>query len=384
MRTAILASLAFLATAAAVKAQLALQLTTGVDGGISVPASPLLVPPTGITVEAWITYDDSTIPLDGFFYWPTIVRQNLQNGQEVYNLRVGAANTSSRRIEWIIRAGTSLQSVSYTFAAGEFAQFTHVAATFDGQNMRIFKNGVQVAARTLGTLTELVNTGDVLRIGNGDASAPGRETWNGKIDELRIWPVARTASEILSTKDQSLGTLPGKLLNFTLDGFEFDLSSGLIGATFGTTAYAAGAPSLVPQYPVVAAVGQSSSTCGRSIDALVTTVPSIGNADFAIWAARGPRPTVSGLGLLFGATAAAPVGLPPVLGVDLAFDINTVVYQVAVLPPTTLLGNARWPLPIPNDSAFPGVSLLFQWAFFDSVCGSQGITASDGVQFTLQ
>ena len=54
------------------------------------------------------------------------------------------------------------------------------------------------------------------------------------------------------------------------------------------------------------------------------------------------------------------------------------------MPPTTLLGNARWPLPIPNDSAFPGVSLLFQWAFFDSVCGSQGITASDGVQFTLQ
>lgn len=384
MRIAFFASFALLVTASLAPAQLALQLTTGVDGGISVPADPLLVPPTGITVEAWITYDDSTIPLDGQLYWPTIVRQNLQNGQEVYNLRVGAGNTASRRLEWIVRAGTQLQNVSYTFAAGEFAQFTHVAATFDGQNMRIFKNGAQVASRTLTTLTELVNTGDVLRIGNGDAVAPGRETWNGRIDELRIWPVARTAGEILSTKDLTLGTLPGKVLNFPLDGFELDLSSGLLGTTFGTTSYVAGAPGLVGSFPAVGAIGQSTTTCGRTIDSLVTTIPAIGNSEFALWAARGPRPTVAPIGLLFGSVNPAPSGFPPVLGVDVAFDLNAVVYQLSLVPATSLLGNARWPLPIPNDSAFPGVSLVFQWAFLDSTCGPQGITASDGLQFTFQ
>jgi hypothetical protein len=57
---------------------------------------------------------------------------------------------------------------------------------------------------------------------------------------------------------------------------------------------------------------------------------------------------------------------------------------VAILGPTTLLGNARWPLPLPNDPAFPGATLYFQWAFLDSVCGPQGITASDGLQVTLQ
>ncbi len=384
MRTALLSTLAFTLAVATAPAQIGLQLTTGVDGGIVIPADPLLVPPTGITVEAWITFNDSTIPLNGLFYWPTIVRQNIQNGQEVYNLRVSSGNTGARSLQWTVRVNGQLQSVSYVFAAGEFVPWTHVAATYDGQNLRIYKNGAQVAARTLTTTAELVYSGDVLRIGNGDPVAPGRETWNGMIDELRIWPVARTAGEILSTKNQSLGALPGKLLNFTLDGFEIDISSGLIGATFGTTAYAAGAPLAQLVSTSVSSFGQSTTTCGRSIDALVASVPSIGNADFAIWAARGPRPAQSGVGLLFGAVAQAQPGLPPALGVNVAFDLNSVVYQVAILGPTTLLGNARWPLPLPNDPAFPGATLYFQWAFLDSVCGPQGITASDGLQVTLQ
>lgn len=384
MRTALAASFVLFATAALAPAQFALQLATGVDGGISVPADPLLVPPTGITVEAWITYDDSTIPINGLFYWPTIVRQNLGNGQEVYNLRVGAGSSATRRLEWIVRVGTQLQNVSYTFAVGEFANWTHVAATYDGQSMRIFKNGVQVATRTLTTLTELVYAGDVLRIGNGDASAPGRETWNGAIDELRIWPVARSAGEILSTKDLSLGQLPGKLLNFTLDGFEFDVSSGLLGTLFGTTTYVPGVPGVGGASPSVIAIGQSTTNCGRTIDSMVTTIPSIGNNEFALWAVRGPRPTVAPIGLIFGSVNPAPSGFPPVLGVNVAFDLNAVIYQLSLVPATSLLGNARWPLPIPNDSAFPGVSLVFQWAFLDSTCGPQGITASDGLQFTFQ
>ena len=383
MRNALIASFAAL-LAAEVPAQIGLQLTTGVDGGISVPADPLLVPPTGITVEAWITFDDSTIPLNGLFYWPTIVRQNIQNGQEVYNLRVSSGNTNARSLQWTVRAAGQLQSVGYTFAAGELAPWTHVAATYDGQNLRIFKNGAQVATRTMPTANELVYNGDVLRIGNGDAVAPGRETWNGMIDELRIWPVARTAGEILATKDKALGYLPGKMLNFPLDGHAIDIGSGLFGATFGTTSFAGGAPTLVPLNPSVAAVGVSSTNCARSIDALLASAPTIGNADFAIWAARGPRPANSGLGILFGAVAQAAPGLPPVLGVQPAFDLNSVVYQVAILGPTNALGNARWPLPLPNDPAFSNVTLWFQWAFADATCGAQGLTTSDGLQVTLQ
>lgn len=377
-------ALSLFAFAAMLPAQLGLQLTTGADGGVSVPADPLLVPPTGITVEAWITYDDASVPINGLFYWPTIVRQNIQNGQEVYNLRVGAGSTAARRLEWIVRAGGQLQSVSWNFAAGELAAFSHIAATYDGQTLAIYKNGVLVASRLLAAVNELVYSGDVLRIGNGDPVAPGRETWNGTIDELRIWPVARTAAEIQATMNQGLGTFPGKVLNFTLDGHTIDVASGLVGATFGAVNFVPAAPGLQYQFPAVAAVGQSTTSCGRSIDALVTTVPELGNQAFAVWAVRGPRPAQSQVGILFGSLAPAPAGLPPVLGVDLAIDLSAVAYQVAILLPTTLLGNARWPLPLPNDATFAGVSLTFQWAFLDAICGPQGVSASDGIQVTLQ
>ena len=50
-----------------------IQLTNGVDGGVVYQYDARFVPPTGITVEAWITYDDSTIPT-GTYRWPTIAR----------------------------------------------------------------------------------------------------------------------------------------------------------------------------------------------------------------------------------------------------------------------------------------------------------------------
>src|SRR5262249_10351099 len=144
-----------------------IQLANGVDGGVDLAFDPLFVPPTGITVEAWITYDDSTIPT-GTFRWPTIARQNISNASEVWLFRVAASNTASRSLTFAVRTpGGATNAVSYAFVAGEFAQFTHVAATYDGQTLSICKNGVQVATRTLTTVQEIPNNGGNTRIGNG-------------------------------------------------------------------------------------------------------------------------------------------------------------------------------------------------------------------------
>ncbi|MGE3172590.1 MAG: LamG domain-containing protein [Planctomycetota bacterium] len=374
--------LALAATAPALPAQLGLQLTNGVDGGIEVPADPRLVPPTGITVEAWVTYDDASIPT-GTFRWPTIVRQNIQNASEVYFFRVGAGTTASRTLQWKVRAGTQQSTASYSFAPGEFAQFTHLAATFDGQVLRIYKNGVQVATSSLATPAELVYAGDVLRIGNGDAVNPGNETWNGVLDEVRIWPVARTAGEIQSTMNQSISGYFGKALMFPLDGHTLDVSSALFGNQFGTSTFVPGATLPPLQFLPTAPVGQSTTTCGRSIDALIASMPQIGNASFAVWAARGPRPATSQLAVVVGSLNQAPLGLPPFLGVDVAIDPLSVVYQATLIPPTNALGNARLPLPLPMDPSLPGVSVVFQFAFADATCGPQGLTGSDGIQFSI-
>ena len=70
-----------LAGATLAQANQALQLTTGVDGGVIYQYDPRFLPQTGITVEAWVTFDDSTMPT-GQNYWPTIARMNVNPNQE--------------------------------------------------------------------------------------------------------------------------------------------------------------------------------------------------------------------------------------------------------------------------------------------------------------
>lgn len=384
MRPTSLLSVAGLLAVAFPAAAQSLQFTTGIDGAVEVPFDAAMVPPTGLTVEAWITYDDSTIPT-GLYYWPTIARQNIAAGQESWILRVGASNTNNRNVEFTVRNGLNqLNVLTYTFAPGELAVWTHLAATYDGQVMRLFKNGVQVSTRTLTTAYDVQNSGGILRIGNGDAVLPGRETWNGQIDELRVWPMPRTAQEIAETMNQELMLMPGKVLTFNCNGTYVDSSLGLIGTAVGAVAFGPGAPGLTMAMPVALNLGQSTTTCARTIDTALGSVPVVGNTAFRVWCTKAPLPANAPLGLVVAAGRSAPLGQPPFFGVNLVFDLTTVLNQAAFLPGTSGRGIASLPLPIPNNPRFVGTSLVIQFGFQDTQCGPAGFSASDGVGFTVQ
>jgi hypothetical protein len=113
-------------------------------------------------------------------------------------------------------------------------------------------------------------------------------------------------------------------------------------------------------------------------------MPTVGNSAFALWATQGPRPANSPLGLAVIAHRGPPAGQPPVLGINLAFDINAIVTTIALIPPTNALGNSRLVLPIPNVPALSGVSLMSQFGYADATCGPQGFSASDGIVFGIQ
>lgn len=373
---------AALPTLPTLPAQTGIQLTTGVDGGYEWAYSPLFVPRSGITVEAWITYDDSTIT-PGLNYWPTIARQNVTPNQESWNFRVSAGSTASRNLQFIVRKpNNALYAATYAFAPGEFVQFTHVAATYDGRTITLFKNGTQVAVATTPTTDPLVDQGGVLRVGNGDPIVPGFESWNGVLDELRIWPMARTAAEILATRDLELGSMPGDVLTMPLD-FPIETGHGLIGTQFGTVTLAPGA-TLATTSSQANVVGAHTSTCTRTIQALLGSPAIVGNQAFTIWCIGGPLPAAAPLGVLVAGAAPAPAGQPPVLGVQFAFDVTTLLAQVLLIPPTDALGNSRRPLPLPNTPGLVGTSLIFQFGYFDAACGPQGFTGSSGIQFTTQ
>ena len=378
-----LLSFALLAIATAAPSQsVGIQFTTGIDGGVDLPADPRFVPTTGLTVEAWITYDDSTVPM-GNFYWPTIARQNLTPNAESWSLRVNANNNAQRYLAFILRRGGGLYTINYQFQPGEFLLPTHIAACYTGNAAIIYKNGVAVSAQSLPTTIPLVYNGGTTRIGNGDQSTPGAETWNGMIDELRIWPMARTADEIQASMNQTLGGMHGGVLNFPLDGFAFEVNTGMQGVEFGTYSYVPGAPNITFSSCPNFLVAPGTTTCPTPADTMLGSTAEVGNDAFAIWGIGGPTPGNSPLGLLIAATVLAPATQPTFAGVLLGFEINSVA-AVGALGPASSLGNTRFGLPIPNNPGLNGVSLIMQHGYADAQCGPQGFSSSAALQFTIQ
>jgi hypothetical protein len=376
-------ALAFVLLAAALPAQnQGIHLTNGVDGSVDYAFYPAMLPPTGLTVEAWLTYDDSTIAT-GTYRWPTVARLNPAPGQEDWFLRVSASNNATRQMQWSVRDTSNTNtSVYYSFAPGEFAQWTHIACTYDGANSYLYKNGQVIATQVLPGREVFGQNGN-LRIGNGDPSAPGYEAWNGNIAEFRIWPFARTQAEILATMNQELSSMPGGVMTFNLDGQYIESSRAQIGTQTGTVSFVPGPP-LTALSPIAANVGQSTTTCTRTIDTHLGSLPRLGNAAFAVWCTKAPLPAASPFGLLVAAYGVAPGTQPPMFGVNLAFDLSRVATEVLLLPPSSGLGNTSFGLPIPNLQALSGVTLVMQFGFSHAACGPQGFTASNGLQFTVQ
>jgi len=199
----------------------ALSVSASPPGGyIEIPASPQLSPPS-FTLEAWFTYDDSTIPAGWVF--PTIGRKEFTQGVAEWFLRVDAGNSGARILRLWINGSGGVVNVSSPFGVGAYLSWTHIAATYDGSIARLYINGSQVA-QSPGT-GPLVDLGAVARIGAGD-TAPGaaNERWNGLLDDVRIWSVARTQPQIAAGMFQQILSAPSLSASYRLDGNGQDAS----------------------------------------------------------------------------------------------------------------------------------------------------------------
>jgi len=98
--------------------------------------------------------------------------------------------------------------------------WTHVAATYDGANLRLFVNGVQAAAKPYATP---INHSTTAPFAIGSANDNYR--WTGGIDEVRLWSTARSASQILAASAApALGTETGLVAVWGFD----ETSGGLM------------------------------------------------------------------------------------------------------------------------------------------------------------
>ena len=160
---------------------------------INVVNSPDLNPANEITLEAWVYLYDNTNEF-------IIGKENSTEGK--YRLLVNGSN----RFEFELN--NQFMVTSSLIASKN--QWYHVAATFDGSTMSLFVNGNLDVQHTFAPFTIQPNT-DNLRIGRSYQFA----YFNGLMDEVRIWNIARNQSEIQSAMNQALlGSEPELLLYF--------------------------------------------------------------------------------------------------------------------------------------------------------------------------
>jgi hypothetical protein len=94
----------------------------------------------------------------------------------------------------------------------------HLALTYDNDTLRLYENGSLIASHTVGAHA-VINTANPLMIGG---NANNMNWWQGWIDEVSIWSVARTAAEIQNSYLTSLSGSENGLLAY----WNFDAGSG--------------------------------------------------------------------------------------------------------------------------------------------------------------
>lgn len=136
-----------------------------------------------LTVEALITMQDYSPPLAAY----DIVSKHHGPPDLSYLFRTN---------DFAIQTDMGFQNISHDIPLC-FDSTYHVAGTYDGDSIRYFINGVQVASTAWGG--NLYQNSLITSVGNVSPDAEGyNEQFVGYLDEVRIWNTARNANELSS------------------------------------------------------------------------------------------------------------------------------------------------------------------------------------------
>jgi len=177
---------------------------------------------SAITVEAWIkpsafgtnSYDNSIVCKHS---WSL-------NGEQGFVLRCGGSGQVSFCFSGVDPLGNVLGWQDLTSPANVLTlnTWTHVAGTYDGDSSKLFVNGLQVASRYFdGTMNP--NTAFPVRFGRlADAGQSQTRYFNGQIDEVRIWNIAKPKAEILAGYNRHISPTSNGLVGY----WNFNIASG--------------------------------------------------------------------------------------------------------------------------------------------------------------
>ena len=148
---------------------------------------------TGMTIEAWV----NPAVLSG---WRSVLMKETASGV-AYGLY--AHDNAPAPAVTVNIGGSGVDQSALGTAPLALGVWSHLAATYDGATLRLFVNGVQAGTRA--TTGAMSTSAAPLRLGG---NAPWGEHFQGLIDEVRIYNVARTATEIQSDMNAPVDPLP--------------------------------------------------------------------------------------------------------------------------------------------------------------------------------
>lgn len=139
------------------------------------------------TIEAWVKHDGESAE-------NAIIADKTKGTSTSGGYELGLSGSGVEMPFYIDLPGTYNKVVSNSGVPAH--RWTHIAATYDGNQISLYINGKLDAQTGAGGNMEVNNL--PLKIGT-NTSASNKMFFSGRIDELAIWDVARTQSQIQNT-----------------------------------------------------------------------------------------------------------------------------------------------------------------------------------------
>lgn len=176
---------------------------------ITVNSEYFTPPSSQVTLECWIkasSFENWASPfsyLTDNYFDESGFAFTFVNNRLCFMLKT----TAMRGDEWNYNPSTQIES----------GQWVHLAGTYDGETIKIYKNGVLMETKTTSGPIDWSFKPKAFHIG-AFKDFNEKIVFDGEIDELRIWNTARTSEEIKQYKDQNLsGTEEGLVAYYNFD-----------------------------------------------------------------------------------------------------------------------------------------------------------------------
>ncbi len=137
---------------------------------------------------------------------------NYRNTGGSFNISVGLLNT--KIVVRVVKGGTTHTLTSTSMYA--FGAWSHVAVVYDGSSVRIVEDGVQDVSELVLAADLDADAGDLYATFLGGKN-DNTEFFVGHLNEVRIWNVGLTNSQIAANKDAPKGKMAGLVRYYRLN-----------------------------------------------------------------------------------------------------------------------------------------------------------------------